>query len=153
MTYKILIIDDDIELCNLLKQCLENEGYDIKTMHTGHDAITVLYQKTDLVIPDVMLPEYETKTGRKKKRESVIGILHGSKNTLTGIVDVAMVGSIYNKGKFNELINSYGMVKMDECHHATSNTSMELCRRLMQNMYMVYQLRLKEAIAWTKSYI
>ena len=43
-------------------------------------------------------PEYETKTGRKKKRDSVIGILHGSKNTLTGIVDVAMVGSMYSKG-------------------------------------------------------
>ena len=38
-------------------------------------------------------PEYETKTGRKKKRNSVIGVLHGNKNTLTGIIDVAMVGS------------------------------------------------------------
>ena len=75
-------------------------------------------------------PEYETKTGRKKKRESVIGILHGSKNTLTGIVDVAMVGSMYSKGKFNELINSYGMVIMDECHHAASNTSMELLQKI-----------------------
>lgn len=59
-------------------------------------------------------PEYETKTGRKKKRDSVIGILHGSKNTLTGIVDVAMVGSMYSKGKFNDLINSYGMVLIDD---------------------------------------
>lgn len=75
-------------------------------------------------------PEYETKTGRKKKRDSVIGILHGSKNTLTGIVDVAMVGSMYKKGKFNDLINSYGMVIMDECHHAASNTSMELLQKI-----------------------
>jgi len=76
------------------------------------------------------LPEYETKTGRIKKRDSVIGILHGSKNTLTGIIDVAMVGSMYSKGKFNELINSYGMVIMDECHHAASNTSMELLQKV-----------------------
>uniref|UniRef100_UPI004055D3B0 DEAD/DEAH box helicase family protein n=1 Tax=Agathobacter sp. TaxID=2021311 RepID=UPI004055D3B0 len=75
-------------------------------------------------------PEYETKTGRKKKRDSVVGILHGSKNTLTGIVDVAMVGSMYSKGKFNDLINSYGMVIMDECHHAASNTSMELLQKI-----------------------
>ena len=74
--------------------------------------------------------EYETKTGRKKKRDSVIGILHGSKNTLTGIVDVAMVGSMYSKGKFNDLINSYGMVIMDECHHAASNTSVELLQKI-----------------------
>ena len=75
-------------------------------------------------------PEYETKTGRKKKRDSVIGILHGSKNTLTGIIDVAMVGSMYSRGKFNERINSYGMVIMDECHHAASNTSMELLQKI-----------------------
>ena len=75
-------------------------------------------------------PDYETKTGRKKKRNSVIGILHGNKNTLTGIIDVAMVGSMYSRGKFNERINSYGMVIMDECHHAASNTSMELLQKI-----------------------
>lgn len=75
-------------------------------------------------------PEYKTKTGRKKKRDSAIGILHGSKNTLTGIIDVAMVGSMYSKGKFNELIDSYGMVIVDECHHAASKTSMKLLQKI-----------------------
>ena len=75
-------------------------------------------------------PEYETKTGRKKKRDSVIGILHGAKNTLTGIVDVAMVGSIYSKGKFQNLKYSYGMVIVDECHHAASPTYMEVLQKI-----------------------
>ena len=75
------------------------------------------------------LPIYETKTGRKKQRDSVIGILHGSKNTLTGIVDVAMVGSMYNKGKINEMLNSYGMIIVDECHHAASSTFIELLQK------------------------
>ena len=34
----------------------------------------------------------QEKPGRKKKRDSVIGILHGNKKALTGIVDFAMVG-------------------------------------------------------------
>ena len=75
-------------------------------------------------------PEYETKTGRKKKRNSVIGILHGSKNTLTGIVDVAMVGSMYSKGKSHYLKHSYGMVIVDECHHAASHTYMEVLQKI-----------------------
>lgn len=75
-------------------------------------------------------PEYETKTGRKKKRDSAIGILHGAKNTLTGIVDVAMVGSIYSKGKFQNLKHSYGMVIVDECHHAASPTYMEVLQKI-----------------------
>ena len=75
-------------------------------------------------------PLYKTKTGREKRRDSVIGILHGNKNTLTGIIDVAMVGSMYGKGKFNKQINSYGMVIMDECHHAGSTTAVEVLQRV-----------------------
>jgi hypothetical protein len=33
-------------------------------------------------------PEYKTKSGRVKKRSSVIGVLHGSKNTLTGFIEL-----------------------------------------------------------------
>ncbi|MCQ2078291.1 MAG: DEAD/DEAH box helicase family protein, partial [Bacteroidaceae bacterium] len=65
-------------------------------------------------------PIYKTKTGREKRRDSVIGVLTGNKNTLTGIIDVAMVGSMYSKGNFNDFINSYGLVIMDECHHCGS---------------------------------
>lgn len=75
-------------------------------------------------------PVYKTKSGREKRRDSVIGILHGSKNTLTGIIDVVMVGSMYGKGNFNELINSYGMVLMDECHHCGSSTSVEVMQKI-----------------------
>lgn len=79
---------------------------------------------------DEELPKYKTKTGREKTRDSVIGILHGSKNSMTGIIDVAMIGSLYSKGRFNEYINSYGMVIMDECHHAASATAVEVLQKI-----------------------
>lgn len=75
-------------------------------------------------------PTYKTKTGREKKRDSAIGVLTGNKNTLTGIIDVAMIGSMYSRGNFNEYINSYGMVIMDECHHCGSNTSVEVMQKV-----------------------
>ena len=75
-------------------------------------------------------PVYKTKTGREKRRDSAIGILTGNKNTLMGIIDVAMVGSMYSRGRFNERINSYGMVLMDECHHCGSNTSVEVMQKV-----------------------
>ena len=75
-------------------------------------------------------PEYQTKTGRVKKRNSVIGTLKGGKDALTGIVDIAMVGSLYKKGKFHEKLNSYGMVIMDECHHAASATAQEILKKV-----------------------
>ena len=75
-------------------------------------------------------PEYHTKTGRVKKRSSVIGTLKGGKDTMTGIVDIAMVGSLYKKGQFHEKLNSYGMVIMDECHHAASATAQEILKKI-----------------------
>lgn len=88
------------------------------------------------LIIDEKPPTYRTKSGREKRRKSVIGILHGSKNTLTGIIDAAMVGSMYSKGKYSDLINSYGMVLMEECHHCGSNTSIEVMQK--ENARYVY---------------
>ena len=35
MRERILIIDDDVELCSLLLRCLEREGYEVCAAHTG----------------------------------------------------------------------------------------------------------------------
>jgi len=98
------------------------------------DKITLLSQWVkeldNFITCDEDLPEYSTKTGRIKKRSSVIGSLSGSKDTLTGIIDIAMVGSLYSKGNFHEKINSYGMVIMDECHHAASDTCQAILRKV-----------------------
>ncbi len=68
------------------------------------------------------LPEYKTKTGRVKVRKDVIGRLQGAHDSMTGIVDIAMAGSLCKKGEFHNLLNQYGMVLVDECHHAASDT-------------------------------
>lgn len=67
-------------------------------------------------------PEYKTKTGRIKVRKEVIGRLQGAHDSMTGIIDVAMAGSLCKKGEFHELLNQYGMILVDECHHAASDT-------------------------------
>ena len=57
MKQKILIIEDDLEICSLLKEFLEESGYDIKTSNTGIDGMRELKSLTyNLVILDLMLP-------------------------------------------------------------------------------------------------
>lgn len=75
-------------------------------------------------------PNYRTKTGRIKQRTSVIGTLKGGRDTMTGIIDIAMIGSLYKKGTFHENLNAYGMIIMDECHHAASATAQEILKRV-----------------------
>ncbi len=67
---------------------------------------------------DEDLPEYITPKGRRKKRKNVVGTLTGGCNSLGSIIDVAMVTSLGQGDTINELVKNYGMVIMDECHHA-----------------------------------
>ena len=76
------------------------------------------------------LPEYQTKTGRVKKRKSVIGIIHGAKDTSTGIIDIAMAGSLCKKGEYHTRLKEYGMVIVDECHHSASSTISAVLREV-----------------------
>ncbi|AQS06443.1 response regulator transcription factor [Clostridium beijerinckii] len=57
MQQRISIIEDDLEICNLLKEFLKESGYEIKIFNTGIDGMRELRTLTyDLVILDLMLP-------------------------------------------------------------------------------------------------
>lgn len=77
---------------------------------------------------DEELPEYETPTGRKRKRKSIIGKLQGSHDSTTGIIDIAMVGSVCKNGEYHRRLKEYGLILVDECHHAASNTIVDILR-------------------------
>lgn len=68
------------------------------------------------------LPETEAnqkKRGRKKSRD-VVGQLGNGKNTLSGIIDIALMQSLNKSDDVNECVKNYGMIIVDECHHAAS---------------------------------
>lgn len=54
---KILIVDDDIDLCKLISKRLKKEGYIVITLHNGEEVMECLKATYyDLIILDVMLP-------------------------------------------------------------------------------------------------
>lgn len=54
---KILIIDDDIHIGNMLEEALTKEGYRVLRAYSGTEALLVLSgTKPDLVLLDLMLP-------------------------------------------------------------------------------------------------
>lgn len=67
-------------------------------------------------------PTYTTPTGRIKRRDSVIGTFSSQKKAATGIIDIAMIGSLVKEDNINPLVRDYGMVIVDECHHAAAVT-------------------------------
>lgn len=54
---KILVVDDDKNICEVIKMYLENSGYNVKVANDGREAQeTFVSYKPDLVLLDVMLP-------------------------------------------------------------------------------------------------
>lgn len=54
---RILVVDDDINICELLRLYIEKEGFDVIIANDGGQAITKFKtEKPDLVMLDIMLP-------------------------------------------------------------------------------------------------
>ena len=57
MTKRILIVDDDEDLCQALEQLLELEGYRIACANNGHAALSLAHTLAcDLILLDVKMP-------------------------------------------------------------------------------------------------
>jgi two-component system OmpR family response regulator/two-component system phosphate regulon response regulator PhoB len=60
MSLKVLIVEDDRDLLELLSYNLSKEGYEVSAVLRGKDAIKTLEEeKPDLIILDVMLPDLD----------------------------------------------------------------------------------------------
>lgn len=76
---KILIVEDDIDINNLLSEILKNNGYEIDNAYTGREALLLLQMKEyDLVLLDLMMPnmtgEEVIEEIRKHNKVSIIVI-------------------------------------------------------------------------------
>ena len=59
-TGKILIVDDDQNICELLRLYTEKEGYTVAIAHDGRKAVEVFDQESpDIILLDIMLPEQD----------------------------------------------------------------------------------------------
>lgn len=55
MAYKILVVDDEPDLREILQCNLENAGYEVETAESAEEALTMLTPDLNLIILDVML--------------------------------------------------------------------------------------------------
>lgn len=56
---KILVIDDDLDMCQLLKAFLGKNGFEVNTVSSGSSAIRTIDKTYDLVLCDVRLPDID----------------------------------------------------------------------------------------------
>ena len=57
---KILVVDDDLNICELLRLYLTKEGYDVVIVNDGASAVTAFREESpNLVLLDIMLPKLD----------------------------------------------------------------------------------------------
>ena len=58
MDTKLLIVDDDPNICEMLRLHLEKEGYQVKTANDGAEGVNFFkIYEPDIVLLDIMMPK------------------------------------------------------------------------------------------------
>ncbi len=102
MRKKILIIDDDLDLCTLLGRYLTKNGYDIDMAHSGAKGIAkFLEQKFDMVICDYRLGDMEgikVLTTLRKENPGIKVLM------ITGYSDIKTAVEVIKLGAFDYIV-------------------------------------------------
>ena len=120
--YKILIVDDEQDLADVLGEFLRDEGYDVTVTYGGEEAFRAFQKdKMDLILSDVRMPKGDGITLLEKVRaiskDSPIFIL------MSGYSDLNKT-ELLHKGVNNILSKPMGskeMVKIVEDYFSTTN--------------------------------
>mgnify|MGYP001766115120 CR=1 FL=1 len=77
MAYRILLIDDDVELVDLLRDYLSNDGFETAGVHDGEAGVAAaLSGDYDLAVLDVMMPGINgTEVLRRIRTQSALPVL------------------------------------------------------------------------------
>lgn len=86
---KLLLLEDDTNLCDTLKFQLEKENYDVDICHDGRDGLDLILQDAyDLILLDRMLPTMNGLLVLKKARAAGI---------CTPVILVTALGELYDR--------------------------------------------------------
>ena len=57
---KVLIVDDDEEIRGVLRDMLNDEGFEVRTARDGREALDILQQEGDwIILLDIMMPNID----------------------------------------------------------------------------------------------
>ena len=65
---KILVVDDELPIANLIRMNLARQGYSVTCAYDGQEAADLLETPFDLVLLDIMLPKFDGYEDRKSTR-------------------------------------------------------------------------------------
>ncbi|HHQ48336.1 MAG TPA: response regulator transcription factor [Acidobacteria bacterium] len=102
---RVLVIDDDLELCELLERYLGNEGFQVESVHDGENGVErALSSEPEVVVLDVMLPGldgFEVLSRIRRRSEVPIVMLTARGDEVDRIVGLEAGADDYLPKPFN----------------------------------------------------
>ena len=96
---KILVVDDDVNICELLRLYLTKEGYQVTIANDGEEGLDKFNQvKPDMVLLDVMMPKMdglEVCRRIRKLGNTPVMMLTDKGETLDKVLELAMGAAEY----------------------------------------------------------
>ena len=99
MTKRILVIDDDTDICLLLRRFLTKNGYEVAIAHSGTEGLATLETfRPDLVLTDFKLGDMDGATilGRIKAQFPLVVVL-----IITGYSDIKVAINVMKQGAYD----------------------------------------------------
>jgi CheY-like chemotaxis protein len=59
MNARVLVVDDDENICRVVQRMLSAAGYEVDVAKNGQEALTKLSPDVDVVLSDVLMPEMD----------------------------------------------------------------------------------------------
>jgi CheY-like chemotaxis protein len=57
---RVMVVDDNADLCETVRLILEHEGYEVRCAHGGRDALALLrHWDADILVTDLFMPDYD----------------------------------------------------------------------------------------------
>jgi len=102
---RILAIDDDVALCELLTEYLSSEGFHVESAHDGEEGLETAYGgEYDLIVLDVMLPKingFEVLRHLRSRSNTPVIVLTARGETVDRIVGLEIGADDYLAKPFN----------------------------------------------------
>ena len=153
MATKILVADDDLNICEILKLYLENDGYDVKCASDGAEAVDLFkIFEPDLVLLDIMMPKKDGWQVCREIREQsakpvimlsakgevfdkVLGLELGADDYIVKPFDTkevaARVKAVLRRYNTKEHFNADEVIKFDNLEISKQKYELKLCGKVV----------------------
>ena len=107
-TNKILVVDDEAVIRELLSDILEDDGYPVETTHNGPSALDLLRKRDDFVLlfTDIMMPEMDgiqLIREARKLRPTLIPIV------MTGFATLETARAAVKEGAYDYVLKPFSL--------------------------------------------